>query len=67
MDDARGKRAHPLRALRAVFWAFLGIRRGDAARADLASLKPWQVVVAGVIGAVLFVTLIVALVRTITR
>ncbi|MGH8247607.1 MAG: DUF2970 domain-containing protein [Gammaproteobacteria bacterium] len=68
MDDGlQGKKGNALRALKAVFWAFLGIRRGDAARADLASLKPWQVMVAGVIGAALFVTVIVSLVRMITR
>lgn len=50
-----------------MFWAFLGIRRGAAARSDLASLRPWQVVVAGVVGAALFVTVIVSLVRIIAR
>lgn len=68
MDDAPGGgTAGPLRALKAVFWAFLGIRRGAAARSDLASLRPWQVVVAGVVGAALFVTVIVSLVRIIAR
>jgi hypothetical protein len=66
-DGPEGKAAGTLRALKAVFWAFLGIRRGAAARSDLASLKPWHVVVAGVIGATLFVTVIVSLVRIIAR
>jgi hypothetical protein len=68
MDDGVPRRAAgPLGALKAVFWAFLGIRRGAAARSDLASLKPWQVLVAGVMGAALFVTAIVSLVHVITR
>jgi hypothetical protein len=66
MDDRfRDKSGSALRALRAVLWAFLGIRKADSARADLASIKAWQVMVAGVIGAALFVAVIVTLVRVI--
>ena len=54
-----------LRAFRAVFSAFTGIGRGNALREDLATLRPWQVVVAGLICAALFVTVIVTLVRNI--
>jgi len=67
MDDrSRDKSGNALRALKAVLWAFLGIRKGDSARADLASLKAWQVMAAGVIGAALFVAVIVTLVRVVT-
>ncbi len=55
------------RAFKAVFWAFFGIRKGASSQDDLASLKPWQVILAGVLGAALFVTVIITLVRTITR
>ena len=66
MDDRfRGKSSNALRALKMVLWAFLGIRRADSARADLASIKAWQVMVAGVVGAALFVAVIVILVRVI--
>lgn len=58
---------NPLRALKAVFWAFFGIRKGSSSQDDLASLRPWQVILAGVLGAALFVTVIITLVRTITR
>jgi hypothetical protein len=53
----------PLRALKAVFWAFLGIRKGAASEADFAALKLWQVIVAGLCGAALFVALVVTLVK----
>ncbi len=66
-DPIHDRTGNPLRALKAVFWAFLGIRRGAAARADLALLKPWQVMAAGAIGAALFVAVIVTLARMITR
>jgi hypothetical protein len=59
--------ASPLRAISAVLGAFVGIRRSKDRDADLASLKPVHVIVAGVIGAVLFVTVIVSLVRLIAR
>lgn len=66
MADEPGPRPSPLRAFKTVLWAFLGIRKGAASERDLATLRPWQVVVAGVIGAALFVTAIVTLVRIIT-
>ena len=47
----------------AVVWSFLGIRRrADYAR-DLSQLNPIHVVVAGVVGAALFVLVLVLLVR----
>jgi hypothetical protein len=61
------KPASPLRAISAVLGAFVGIRKSADRDADLASLKPVHVIVAGVIGAVIFVTVIVTLVRLIAR
>ncbi len=57
------QRAGALRAFRAVISAFTGIGRGDALRDDLATLRPWQVIVAGLISAAVFVVLIVTMVR----
>lgn len=65
-DELPGRGAHPIKALRSVFWAFLGIRRGAASERDMAALKPWHIIVAGIFGAALFVTVIVALVSLIT-
>jgi hypothetical protein len=63
-----GKRpASPLRAISAVLGAFVGIRKSKDRDLDLASLKPVHVIVAGVIGAVVFVSVIVTLVRLIAR
>jgi Protein of unknown function (DUF2970) len=58
-------RATPLEAARAVFWAFLGVRRGK----DHASIRltPLQIVVAGVVGAALFVFTIITVVRVVTH
>ena len=57
--------AGTLRAFRAVLSAFTGIGRGSTLRDDLATLRPWQIIVAGLICAGAFVAVIVTLVRSI--
>ena len=48
---------------KAVLWSFLGIRRGKDHEADSARLTPVQVIVAGLVGAVLLVTSLILLVK----
>lgn len=55
------------RAFRAVFWSFFGVRKGRDHDADIEHLKPVQVIVAGLIGAAIFVLSLVLLVNWITR
>lgn len=52
-----------LGTLRAVAWSFLGIRKGRGYEEDVSQLNPVHVIVAGIVGGVLFVVLLVALVR----
>jgi Protein of unknown function (DUF2970) len=47
----------------AVAWSFLGIRRRADHAKDVAHLNPIHVVIAGVVGAALFVLVLVLLVR----
>jgi len=47
----------------AVAWSFLGIRRRADYAKDVAQLNPIHVVVVGIIGAALFVVVLVLLVR----
>ncbi|MND02910.1 hypothetical protein D3C83_224830 [compost metagenome] len=49
-----------------MFWSFLGIRRRAALERDAVTITPLQVIVAGIIGAAIFVLSLVALVRYIT-
>ena len=49
--------------LRAVAWSFFGVRRGAGYEQDVQKLNPLHVIVAGVVGAALFVVLLVLLVR----
>ena len=51
---------------RAVFWSFLGIRRKSHYQQDAVTIKPHQVIIAGIIGAVLFVLTLVLVVRFVT-
>ena len=56
-----------LHVLGAVFSSFLGIRKKAAGERDMLTIKPVHVIVAALIGAVLFVAALVTLVTFITR
>ena len=55
-----------LQTARAVAWSFLGIRRASGLEEDVKRLNPIHVVVAGVLGAALFVLFLIALVHWVT-
>lgn len=55
-----------LQVAKAVFWSFSGIRKRADYERDSVTITPLQVVVAGVIGAAIFVLTLVLLVRFIT-
>jgi hypothetical protein len=60
------RRARPLQVAKAVFWSFLGIRKRAAHDKDAVTITPVQAIVAGLIGAVIFVLSLVFLVSRIT-
>ena len=68
MHEEAGKprRATALQAAKAVFWAFFGVRKGKDHDADAMSITPLQAIVAGLIGAALFVLCLVLLVHFVT-
>ena len=63
MPEKPQRNASPLEVAKAVFWSFLGIRKRAAHESDIARIKPAQVVVAGIIGAAVFVTALILIVR----
>jgi len=63
---AHARKGSFVQTLRAVAWSFLGIRRSSGLEEDVKRLNPIHVVVAGVLGALLFVLLLVALVHWVT-
>jgi len=56
-----------IRAFKAVFWSFFGVRKGAEYEADLKRLKPQHVIVAGLVTCALLVLALFGLVKLITR
>jgi hypothetical protein len=58
-------RAGFLQIVLAVFWSFFGVRKRRNLEEDMATIKPQHIIVAGVIGGMLFVLMLLGLVRLI--
>ena len=50
-------------SMKAVAWSFFGVRRGSDYEKDVSQLNPVHVVIAGVIAAVVFIGVLVAVVH----
>lgn len=49
--------------MKAVFWSFFGVRKGKDYASDSANLNPVHVIIAGLIGAAIFIGVLVMVVR----
>jgi len=65
-DVQKPAKATPLQVAKAVLWSFFGIRKRVAYERDAVSLTLPQVVVAGIIGALVLVLGLIMLVRLVT-
>lgn len=63
LKAAVARRGSFLGTLRAVAWSFFGVRRGRDHAHDVSQLNPVHVIIAGVLGAVIFVILLVMMVQ----
>jgi Protein of unknown function (DUF2970) len=54
-------------SMRAVLWGFLGVRKRSGQDADMASLSFVHIVLAGVLGAVIFMTILLLIVRAVVK
>ncbi|PTT78347.1 hypothetical protein DBR42_23690 [Pelomonas sp. HMWF004] len=63
LKDAVSRKASLRQTISAVAWSFFGVRRSRDHENDMARLNPVHVVIAGVLGAGLFVLMLVLLVR----
>ena len=63
LREAAQRKGSFWQTLRAVAWSFFGVRKGSEREKDIARLNPVHVVIAGVLGAILFVTVLVLLVN----
>ncbi|MEO5697489.1 MAG: DUF2970 domain-containing protein [Burkholderiaceae bacterium] len=52
-----------LQTMKAVAWSFFGVRKGIDYEKDASQLNPVHVIIAGVIGAVLFIVALLLLVN----
>lgn len=59
----KSKKAGLGATMKAVFWSFLGIRKKSDYESDAANLKPLQVIIAGLLGAALFIGVLLTIVH----
>jgi len=69
MTEGRESQNKPsaLHAMRAVLWGFFGVRSKSEYQADITRLTMTQIIVSGIIGAILFVLTLLLLVYFVTR
>ncbi len=63
LKDAVRREGSLLQTVQAVAWSFFGVRRSKGLEQDVQKLNPVHVVIAGILGAVLFIAALVMLVR----
>ena len=63
IENPAARKGSLLQTMGAVAWSFFGVRRSADHAQDVAKLNPVHVVIAGIIGAALFVTVLVLLVK----
>jgi Protein of unknown function (DUF2970) len=66
LESDTPRKATPLQVAKAVLSAFIGIRKRAAHEEDAVTITPLQAIIAGLIGAAIFVVSLVTLVRYIT-
>ena len=63
IENPAARKGSLLQTMRAVGWSFFGVRRSADHAQDVAKLNPVHVVIAGILGAALFVAALVLLVK----
>jgi hypothetical protein len=63
LKNAAARKGSFGQTMRAVAWSFFGVRRSADYAQDVAKLNPVHVIIAGIVGAALFVTVLVLLVK----
>lgn len=57
------RKASWARTAAAVFWSFFGVRKNKDHAADIENLNPLHVIVMGIIGAAIFIAVLLAIVH----
>ena len=66
MTEGKRRKASFADVAQEVFWSFFGVRKKKDYESDSVSISPMQVIVAGIIGAALFVLTLVMVVKLVT-
>ena len=63
LKQAAQRKGSFIQTMRAVAWSFFGVRKSSDYEKDVNQLNPVHVIIAGVIGAVAFILVLLALVN----
>ncbi|ANY14555.1 DUF2970 domain-containing protein [Bordetella pseudohinzii] len=63
LHQAAQRKLNFFQTLKAIAWAFFGVRKGAGYSEDISRLNPVHVILAGLLGAVIFVVVLVMIVR----
>jgi len=63
LKEAVRRKGSFLQTMKAVAWSFFGVRKSSEYEKDVSQLNPVHVIIAGVIGAVLFIIVLLVLVN----
>jgi Protein of unknown function (DUF2970) len=63
LREAVARQGSFVQTLKAVFWSFFGVRKSSDHAQDVAKINPVHVIIAGVLGGVMFVLTLVLLVQ----
>jgi hypothetical protein len=59
------KKSSFLQSMKAVMWGFLGVRKQSGLQEDVASLSFVHIIIAGVVGALIFMALLLLIVKAV--
>ncbi|MDB5762956.1 MAG: hypothetical protein JWQ21_1951 [Herminiimonas sp.] len=65
LKKATSRKASFGATIKAVLWAFLGIRKKSGYEQDAAKLNPVHVIIAGIIGVLIFIAILVIIVKVV--
>lgn len=63
LQGATRRKGSFLQSMRAVAWSFLGIRKGAGHDRDMQELNPVHVIIAAVLGVLVFIAVLVTIVK----
>ncbi|MET3108894.1 hypothetical protein AAKU67_003383 [Oxalobacteraceae bacterium GrIS 2.11] len=65
LKDVTRRKSSFVATMKAVMWSFLGIRKKSSYEEDVAKLNPVHVIIAGILGAIIFIATLLVIVKTV--